>query len=311
MVRRSGRTSRMNGPSSRSPTRCHTTRTVVPRNPSSSSSATRHCRSTTPQWRPQGRRSGGAVAGMQLLPHGRRLRSLVSRLLLAAAPVAVVVALLVGLVAAPLLRAPSDVARSERELVEVQHYQALLNLVDEQTLHWSEYQYLPRAQPQRDPGGDGDESSPASPRCVADWRRCTCAGAGGARRPTSSVRRDGEDRASRVDAGRTASSALRVMADRVRPAVRESAWRTSRASCSPAQVCSTTRLGACRQRADLAARHGTRQQVAGVPLRGRRARRSRRRSRTSSSARPPPTPISSPPGDPATWRPWAGGPGLQ
>ena len=80
------------------------------------------------------------------LPRGRRLRSLVSRLLLAVAPVVVVVALLVGLVAAPLLRAPSDVARAERELVEVQRYQALLNFVDQQTLHWAEYQYLPRTQ---------------------------------------------------------------------------------------------------------------------------------------------------------------------
>ena len=77
-------------------------------------------------------------------PHGPRLRSLVSRLLLAAAPVVLVVALLVGWLAAPLLRAPGDLAKAERDLVQVQHYQALLNLVDEQTLHWWEYQYLPR-----------------------------------------------------------------------------------------------------------------------------------------------------------------------
>jgi PAS domain S-box-containing protein len=87
-----------------------------------------------------------AVADIKQLRHGLPLRSLVTRLLLAAAPVALVVALLVGWSAAPLLRAPSDLAQAERDLVQVQRYQALLNLIDEQTLHWWEYQYLPRPQ---------------------------------------------------------------------------------------------------------------------------------------------------------------------
>ena len=84
------------------------------------------------------------MADVKRLPRRPVPRSLVSRLLLAAAPVVLVVALLVGWVAAPLLGAPSDVAKAERDLVQVQHYQALLTLVDEQTLHWWEYQYLPR-----------------------------------------------------------------------------------------------------------------------------------------------------------------------
>ena len=73
-------------------------------------------------------------------------RSLVARLLLAAAPVALVVALLVGWVATPLLHTPGDVSRAERDLVEVQRYQSLLSLLDEQALHWSEYQYLPEGE---------------------------------------------------------------------------------------------------------------------------------------------------------------------
>jgi PAS domain S-box-containing protein len=74
------------------------------------------------------------------------LRSLVTRLLLAATPVVLVVVLLVGWVAAPLLRTPGDLSRAEADLVEVQRYQKLLSLVDDQNLHWAEYQYLPSAQ---------------------------------------------------------------------------------------------------------------------------------------------------------------------
>ena len=73
-------------------------------------------------------------------------RSLVSRLLLAAAPVCVVVVLLVGWVAVPLVRTPGELARAQHDLVEVQRYQSLLSLVDEQALHWAEYQYLTRGE---------------------------------------------------------------------------------------------------------------------------------------------------------------------
>ena len=73
-------------------------------------------------------------------------RSLVSRLLLSAAPVVLVVALLVVWVAAPLLRTPGDVAAARHDLLEVERYQDLLTMVDEQSLHWSEYQYLPSAE---------------------------------------------------------------------------------------------------------------------------------------------------------------------
>jgi PAS domain S-box-containing protein len=80
-------------------------------------------------------------------PMGKALRkSLVARLLVAAVPVLLVVVLLVGWVAAPLLRAPGDVSRAEHDLVVVQRYQKLVTLVDQQVLHWSEYQYLPRAE---------------------------------------------------------------------------------------------------------------------------------------------------------------------
>jgi len=63
-------------------------------------------------------------------------------------PVVLVVALLVAWVAAPLLRAPADLAAAEADLGEVHGYQDLLGLVDDQYLHWTEYQFVPS--PQRD-----------------------------------------------------------------------------------------------------------------------------------------------------------------
>ncbi len=158
------------------------------------------------------------MADVQHVPHGPRLRSLVSRLLFAVAPVVVVVALLVALVAAPRLRAPSDVARAERELVEVQHYQALLNLVDQQTLHWSEYQYLPRPQLASIREEIATvESGVASLR--GDWRRAP-AQARAAMAAFDRVAVVARTGLAAVDAGRS-RTALQVMTERVLPAAHE------------------------------------------------------------------------------------------
>jgi PAS domain S-box-containing protein len=150
------------------------------------------------------------------LPHGPRLRSLVSRLLLAVAPVVAVVALLVAVVAAPLLRAPSDVTREERQLVEVEHYQSLLNLVDEQTLHWWEYQYLPR----RQLGAVRQEMAQADSR-VASLRREWHDAPAQARTALATYDRvsaTARTSLAAVDAG-DSEEALRVMTGRVRPVV--------------------------------------------------------------------------------------------
>ena len=70
-------------------------------------------------------------------------RSLVSRLLLATVPVALIVVALVAGVAAPLLRTTPALEEASSTLVEVQRLETLISVVESQPLHWAEYGYLP------------------------------------------------------------------------------------------------------------------------------------------------------------------------